>query len=747
MNLKSVNKCRALPRRLAIHFGHALLLTDLEGRIGRDDEGFYVGRTRFLSRWRFTINGAEPHFISANPIDHHALISHQFAQTPAGAAAGPDHDASDGSEIVTKAINITFVSFVGGGLRQDVHIGNHGLAPATLELAWEMAADYAGQDEAQKGKREQNASVERHWKSNEGSGGELVFRYRHPQLDHGTIIAFSGAAFAERNGTVCCRLTLAPQETLSLAIDITPIFLGERVEPLFCGDGMLRPNAGSSWTRDEWAEGCTQFSAGNEVVQNAWDRAASDLASLQLHEGDGDERFTPAAGIPKYVGLFGRDALMASWQSTLLNGSTLHGTLRQVARWNARDYDDRYDAEPGKVLHQRQFDPLALLGKTPFAHYYGDYSAPALFLIGVATDLAVTGNADLFLSLRDDVLRTLEWMDRDGDRDGDGFYEYSSRAEKGLKNQGWKDSSEAILYPHGGMVADPIAVCEVQALYYAAKQAIALGFGWIGENERAADLLSQAEMLKRRFNEHFWMPEERFFALALDSEKQPVRTIASNAGACLAYGIIDLDKAAAVSERLMASDLFSGWGIRSLSSGHPAYNPFAYHLGSVWPSPNAVIGFGLKRYGFDAALHGLAKGIFDATRIFELDRLPEVFGGAPRDRRHPHPGLYPGACAPQAWSASAVILFVHAMLGIVPLAPLNTLVVDPDLPDWLPEVTLAGLRVGDARVALRFWRDGQGGTRHEVTEATKGLRVHALPPSQNGEPSDRLAAAVRMAIG
>src|SRR6185437_2285881 len=472
------------------------------------------------------------------------------------------------------------------------------------------------------------------------------------------------------------------------------------------------------------------------------DRAAADLASLHLLEGEGPERFTPAAGIPNYIGLFGRDTLMASWQSALLNPATLRGTLRLVARLNAEQRDDRYDAQPGKVVHQRQFGPLATLGLTPFLHYYGDYSAPGLFLLGIATDFAHTGDRDFFLGMRDKALATLEWMDRDGDIDGDGFYEYRTLAgDAGIKNQGWKDSGQAILHEDGRMVPDPIAVCEIQGLYYAAKQAMALAFAGIGEHATAAELVSQAEALKQRFNDRFWLPEQRFLALALDPDKRAVASIASNAGTALAYGIVDDDKAAAVAERLMAPDMFSGWGIRTLSSGHPAYHPLAYHLGTVWPFANAVTGHGLKRYGFDAALHRLAKGLFDASEVFHLGRLPEVFGGHARDRRHPHPGIYPGACTPQAWSASAVIFLVHAMLGITPLAQAGTLIVDPALPDWLPEVTLEGIRVGPARVDLRFRRDASGGTDHEILVLSGELRVWR-PAARPAATGDRVAAAI-----
>ena len=222
------------------------------------------------------------------------------------------------------------------------------------------------------------------------------------------------------------------------------------------------------------------------------------------------------------------------------------------------------------------------------------------------------------------------------------------------------------------------------------------------------------------------MPEERYFGLALDPAKKLVRSIAADPGQCLAYGIIDDDKSEAVVDRLMSPELFSGWGIRTLSTRHPAFNPFAYHLGSVWPVTNATAGLGLKRYGFNAELHELARAMFEATELFDLNRLPETMGGHTRDRRHPHPGIYPQANSPQAWSASALVSLIHSLLGLIPLAPRQTLIVDPDLPDWLPELTLTNLRVGGAKVSLGFRRDTEGHTVHEIVEQHGELRIHRL---------------------
>ncbi|MBN9562273.1 MAG: hypothetical protein J0H14_16340 [Alphaproteobacteria bacterium] len=731
MGRTDVNLYWPRPGELSAYRGHSILVTDSHGRVAAGLEGFYLHRTRFISRLVLKVEGSEPKFVSANPVTAHSLISYHLAPSPAGAAAGPSPDKPDngGGEIAEKGIEVQINRFVGGGLRQDVHVTNHGMAETSVTLAWEVAADFADHTEAQSGKRQQDAPVNDEWAAR-ADGCDLTFRYRHPELDLATTLRFSGDgatdwAYANRGGSVVsCKLALRPQNTRTVGIDIAPVFRGETFAPIHGLDGVPTGDPVAARVTEEWTAACAHLSTGNSTVQTAWDRAAADLGSLHLLEGEGVERFTLAAGIPNYIGLFGRDSLMAAWQSALLNRDTLRGTLRVVGQWNAEQRDDRYDAEPGKIIHQRQMGPLATLGMSPFLHYYGDYSAPGLFLLGIATDFAHSGDKDFLLAMRDKALATLEWMDRDGDRDGDGFYEYQTRAgDSGIKNQGWKDSGQAILHEDGSMVPDPIAVCEVQGLYYAAKRAMGLAFASAGEQARADDLLAQAVALKERFNERFWMSDEQFLALALGPDKRQVKSIASNAGSALAYGIVDEGKATAIAERLMMPDMFSGWGVRTLSSRHPAFNPLAYHLGTVWPFANALTGYGFKRYGFDGLLHRLAKGLFDASELFHLGRLPEVFGGHTRDRRHPHPGIYPGACSPQAWSASAAIFLVHAMLGITPLAPARTLIVDPSLPEWLPEVTLEGVRVGEARVDLRFRREPSGVTRHEVLALSGDLTV------------------------
>ncbi len=743
--LRDVNRCRVRPTDLIVHQGYAVLVTDVQGWIGKGLEGFYLHQTRFLSRLDIAIDGAEPKSVSANVVDHHFLTAYHLAPSPAGRPAEPDREKADpgGSEVVSKGIELQMNAFAGGGLHIDVVLTNHALAPAEIDLTLNLAADFADFNEALAGKRKQDGFVERSW-NKAADGGELLLRYKHPKLDLASSITLTGAGrVVDLGHALACRLRLPPQVPHVLSLDLSPHFLGTVHAPFYGRDGTFSSATRPASARRAWADACERIEADNPLVQTAWDQAVSDLASLQVLEGPDSQPFMIVAGMPNYTGLFGRDAFLTALQSSALNPQTLRGALQVVSPLNATETNDHLDAEPGKVLHQRQLGPLAQLGISPFLNYYGDQSTPGLFLLAAAADLAHSGDVGYFQSLKGKLLGTLAWMKHN--ENAAGFYPYQTRSDQGVKNQSWKDSGEAVLYPDGSMVADPIAMADIQALYYAGKQALGLAFIATGDHAHGNGLLEEAAALKSRFNAAFWMPEERFFAIALDADGNQVRTIASDPGACLAYGIADSDKASAVAERLLAPDMFSGWGIRTLSSLHPAYNPFAYHLGTIWPAQNAVAAAGLRRYGFDAEMFRVAEGLFGASQIFDLDRLPEVFGGHPRDARHPHPGLYPGACSPQAWSAGAVILLVNTMLGLLPLAPLRTLVIDPALPDWLPGILVRNIQVAQARVSIRVWRTDGGHTAVEVLDSG-GIRVIRPPLQDLARGEDRMTAAFLAAM-
>ncbi len=735
--LRDVNRCRVRPRDLIVHQGYSVLVTGIEGWIGTGLEGFYLHQTRFLSRLRILVDESPPKPISANEVDHHVLTAYHLAPSPAGRDGEPTGEPAmpSGSEVIQKLIELQVNAFCGDGLHLDVVLTNHTLAPATVTLLLELAADFADLNEALAGRRQQIGSVARHWRGAAG-GGELNFRYEHSQLDLATRVVLANAGDVTDLGHgLACRLALQPQAPQALTVDLFPHFLGTEFAPFYGAEGIFSEEAPAAVARRRWVDDCQQVQAANPVVQSAWEQAVSDLASLQVLDGKGAAPFMVVAGMPNYTGLFGRDAYLTALQSMTLSPDTLRGALQVLPPLNATETDDELDAEPGKVLHQRQLGPLAQLRISPFLHYYGDASTPGLYLLAAAAEFAHTGDVEFFRAQRDKLEGTLAWMAHN--QDDAGFYPYQTRSTKGVKNQSWKDSGEAVLYPDGGMVADPIAMADIQALYYAGKQALGLAFLATGEETRGATLLDEAASLKRRFNEAFWMEDERYFAIALDSNNQQVRSVASDPGSCLAFGIIADERTEAVADRLLSEEMFSGWGIRTLSSRHPAYNPFAYHLGTVWPSPNAVTAFGLHRYGFDSHMDRLASGLFAASQIFDLDRLPEVFGGHTRDASHPHPGLYPGACSPQAWSAGAVILLVNTMMGLMPFAPRNALLADPALPAWLPELTVRNVRVGNARVALRARRNAAGRTELEVLNAG-GVRI--VTPAVLPAGQDRLAA-------
>lgn len=745
--LRNINVCSVRPNDLITHHGHAVLVTDRHGWISKSTQGFFFHQTRYLSRLALKVDKAEPKFVSANAVDHHILTSYHLAPSSSGkAAAPPGADGSSGSEIDKKAIEVQVNVFVGSGLHVDVIITNHALACSSTIIFIKLEADFADLTEAQSGKRRQHGLVARTWKTRDTDpfpAGELALVYRHPKLQLATQIRIQGGdALTDLGDAIACELTLEPQTPQIISLDLIPVFQGGRNDPHFGRDGTRDHSSQVGEARRRWIEGCVRVSVNNKAVQAAWDQAVSDLASLQSLEGPDEEVYLPLAGIPKYIGIFGRDAYVTSLQSAILNPATLRGSLEAISHWNATETNDFLDMQPGKVLHQRQLGPLAQLGLTPFGQYYGDQSTPGLFLLSAAADLTHTGDIEAFRALRSKLLSTLDWMERNADEEG--FFPYQTRSSQGLKNQSWKDSGDAVLYPDGRIVDDPIAMCDIQGLFYAGKRAAALAFAVAGDDALSKKLLAEAEVLKAHFNERFWMPEEQYFAMALDPEKKQVRTIASDAGACLAYGIVDEDKAAAVADRLLREDMFSGWGIRTLSAKHPAYNPFAYHLGSIWPSPNSITAYGLKRYGFVHEAHQVAAALFAASQVFDLDRLPEVFGGHQRDARHPHPGLYPGACSPQAWSSGAIIFFVSTMLGIMPFAPRNMLIVDPALPDWLPEVTVHNIRVGAARASLRFRLSQSGSTDLEVLE-DGGL--HIIRPASPIKPGmDRIQSVIEAGL-
>ncbi|HEU5162239.1 MAG TPA: amylo-alpha-1,6-glucosidase, partial [Thermoanaerobaculia bacterium] len=363
----------------------------------------------------------------------------------------------------------------------------------------------------------------------------------------------------------------------------------------------------------------------------------------------------------------------------------------------------------------------------PFRLFYGDYASPFMFIIGLGQFFAWTGDRETLRAHWETALRVLDWARRDGDIDQDGYLEYEKRSTQGPRHQGWKDSENAIVREDGTQVGPPIAAAEIQAYWYVSLQFMSL-FGLVlGERRAARRFWREAVALKTRFNRDFWMEDEGCVALGLDAEKRQIRTVASNAGHCLAAGIIATERIPRLVERLFAPDMFSGWGIRTMTTENPAYNPLDYHLGNLWPVENGTILFGLRRYGFDERTIQLARALYDLAMIWPGGRIPECVGGYGRDE-YGHPGAYPQANAPQAWNQSIWVILMQSLLGLQPAASLRTLAVDPILPEWLPEVTLENVRVGEGSATIRFWRDEKGASHFEVVEKSGALHVVRQPP-------------------
>ena len=448
------------------------------------------------------------------------------------------------------------------------------------------------------------------------------------------------------------------------------------------------------------------------------------------------------AGVPTFTGFFGRDALTSGWQSALLGPRAARGALAVAAATQAERDDPWRDEEPGKMIHEMRRGPLADLGLSPRDAYYGTQTTSQMFVLALSELWHWTGDDDLLSLYRDAALGAIRWADKFGDLDGDGFLEYERRSPAGLRNQGWKDSDEAIRHADGNLAEGPIATVEEQAFHFIALQRMAEILIVLGDDRLADTFLARAEALRRRWHDAFWMPDEGYYALALDGRKRQVKSITSNPGHALGTGIVPIENARAVADRLMSDELFSGWGVRTLSDRHPSYNPFAYHLGAVWPVEQATFALGFKRYGLEDHADRLIAAVLEAAAKCPERRVPEALSGHPRSDMG-RPILYPQANSPQAWSASAVIQMVQVMLGMYPFAPLGILaLVRPRLPDWLPELTIRGLRVGRATIDIRFTRRPDGSAGYRVLHRRGPILAMSAGPPQ---PADGAATPIEAA--
>lgn len=733
---------RPRDRVFYVSSSRTVLATARDGFIhGQGEEGLYVFQTRLLSLYRYTIDGKAPQPAGISNVEEHSQIAYYVVESPTADQEMMRGALGPGGRAATEAIELRLARFAGDGLQEEVALTNHTQKAAELRLELEIDADFADPQETH-GARRQKGHIARHWRA-EDAEAELSWSYAaEHEYDHqgnrGTArlrrgvsvtIRQTGAEvrYSRRRKRIRFQVKLEPHGIWRASISVAAIIDGRVYQPAERTD--FRSRAPFEKERERFLRHATEIDIGTQrlamVVQQTMERARRDLVGLRLFDLDTGDGWVPAAGLPVYIAVFGRDTLVTSWLASLVDTGMARGALARLAETQAAGTDDWLDEQPGKFVHQMETGPLAELRFNPHKRYYGSLTGPGMYPIVLSDLWHWTGDGALVRRFLAPALRGLEWLEREARRGH--FYAYQTRSEQGVKNQAWKDSYDAIVYPDGRQVKDPIAPTEFQAYVYAAKVRLSEMLWWLDEKDTARKLFAEAAELRKRFNEVFWMEDEGCFGMGLDPEDELIRSVGSESAHALAAGIVPEERAGRVVERLFRSDMFSGWGLRTLSAAHVAFNPFSYHRGSVWPLEQAIFCIGLMRYRQWERLQQVAEAQFEAAALFEYWRLPEVFAGHPRDDGHPVPALYPNADSPQAWSAAAVPCMIQAMLGVTPYAPLQALVVDPHLPEWLPEITLRQVRVGDAEADLRFRRLADGNSDYDVLDIRGKLRVLRQP--------------------
>ena len=668
---------------LTVLEGNTFLVADDHGEIGGRTDGLYFNDTRYLSQWRLLVNGYQPELLSSRTVDYYSAAV--FMQNPRT------------ESLAAGSISLIRDVFVGeGGMQESLRVENHLIHPVPLEL--EMQFDVYFLDLFEVKARAYNEE-------------ELVFtdttqppidvRRYHDQgenswtfsLDDGRFQA-QALVWSSRQGeanerSICHRLELAPGACWECRSHVVLLHGDQQREPrypsFYFGDERERV----SESLRAWQLSVPELETGSEDLRHTFARSIADLAALRMRPRQGDRalRDLPAAGRPWVMTVFGRDTLITSSQTLSLGPSLAVGTLEALAALQARERDDVRDAEPGKIVHELRVGRVAAQGGA--FPYYGSVDSTLLFLIVLSEAHRWTGDDELVHSLRDSAMMALHWMREESDLMGNGYVSYDRRSPRGLETQTWKDSWDSMRYRDGTIAHTPIASCEVQGYAYDARRRIAeLARDVWADAELADELEREADDLRHRFNRDFWTDEDGgYFVLGLDREGRRIDSLCSNIGHLLWSGIVDAGRADRIADSLLAPELFSGWGVRTMSHLDLGFNPIGYHTGTVWPHDNSLVVAGLCRYGHREAANRIAAAMIEAARHFGY-RLPEVFAGYARPLT-PFPVEYPTACSPQAWAAGAPILCLAEMLGLRPDPATRELTADPMLPAELS----SGLRL------------------------------------------------------
>ncbi|UOY91781.1 amylo-alpha-1,6-glucosidase [Ectobacillus sp. JY-23] len=666
------------------------LLTDTSGNIPEGHSyglGLYKKDTRFLSKLDIKINGEKPILLSSDATENY--MSKILLTNP--------HMERDGELILWReSVELERQRFIYDEiLYETIKVKNYYPKPVSFSITVEMDVDFAdmfivrGFQTGKVGERQGQTQ----------EGNTLTYHYKgYDGIERGTKVQWNRPAEEiQLEGIVQFQYTLAHGQEDTVTFIIQPVIAGEPTkESLHPQEAMKKLK--QSYV--DWDKKTTKVQTDYQPLQRLVDRGIADLRVLLTDLGYGQ---FPVAGLPWFGVPFGRDSLIAALQMLSFNPEIAKGTLLTMAQYQGKNVDPWRDEQPGKIMHEMRFGELANTNQIPFTPYYGTIDATPLFLMLLAEYVKWTGDIEIAKELRENIEAALQWIDQYGDRDGDLFVEYHQESSKGIANQGWKDSGDSIVHRDGEYAKTPIALAEVQGYVYQAKVGIACIFETLGEEARAVELRQQAQSLKTRFEEEFWMEEQQFYAIALDAHKKQVGTITSNPGHVLWSEMLEDTRADAVIKTLVSPKMFSGYGIRTMGTGEAGYNPMSYHDGSVWPHDNSMILLGMSKIGRQDEANTVIEGLIQAASHFEYDRLPELFCGY--DTSLGKAVNYPVACSPQAWAAGTPLVFIQTMLGLFPNGLTKEIILAPKLLVDMNELTVENIAIGEGNLSVKVVRN------------------------------------------
>jgi glycogen debranching enzyme len=679
------------PRRVLKH-GDTFGVFDLHGdviSVENEDQGLYHAGTRFLSRFELLLGRRRPLLLSSTISDDNTILAVDLTN--------PDV-VRDGRVLIPRgSVHIFRARLLWNGhCLERIRVTNHSRHPIQTPLAVHFDADFCDVFEVRGTQREHRG----HRNGDDASTHRAVLRYQGlDRIERRAIIGWNQNPARFDNGAVVFSITLEPQEVHEIEINIA-CEVGEPAADVRFADALERSKAA---IRTQDIGKCRVVSS-NDSFNRWFSRSAADLQMMLTDTASG---VYPYAGIPWFSTPFGRDGIITALETLWAAPDIARGVLEFLAATQATTYNEAQDAEPGKILHEMRQGEMAALGEIPFGKYYGSADSTPLFVALAAAYFERTADHEFIDWLWPHLLAALEWMDKSGDPDGDGFIEYQRRCHTGLIQQGWKDSYDSVFHADGALAEPPIAVCEIQGYAYQAWHGAARLAKARGRLKDNRDWRARALRLRSRFDEAFWCDDIGMFALALDGRKQPCRVRSSNPGHCLFTGIATAKRARKLANVLMGDVMFAGWGIRTVAAGEARYNPMSYHNGSIWPHDNALIASGLSRYGFTDRAARIMSAMLDLSQSVDSNRLPELICGFHR-RGGESPTLYPVACAPQAWAAGAAYMFLGSCLGLeIDAAARRVWFRRAMLPDRIDWIRLTNLSVLDAKVDLLLTRHAQ----------------------------------------